>query len=162
MDESKPSKKKNKSDVETYERDIVCLPHNHPNESGLYAYPRGKVRTHLAQCGLIGKIALHSCMNEMEMNAEIRSCFSKPFSNDPFFPFKYLQSAGIGAKSLIVPATSENYEWKPKQVATMSGSGGIYILAEKPVQTESPKLPEVSVDHGHVYIYSYCKVRYII
>ena len=69
----------------------------------------------------------------MEMKAEIISCFSKPFGNDPFFPLKFLQSAGIGAKSLIVPATSENYEWKPKQVATMSGSRGIYILAGKPV-----------------------------
>ena len=124
------SSKRKKADVETYERDIVCLPYNHPNKSGLYAYPRGKARTQLAQCGLIGKVSLQSYMSEVEIKAEIRSCFAKPFGNDPFFPFKFMQSAGIGAKALIVPATSDNYEWKPKQVATMSGTRGIYILAE--------------------------------
>ena len=35
-------------------------------------------------------------------------------------------------KALIVPATSDRYKWKPKQVATMSGSRGIYIWAQKP------------------------------
>ena len=64
-------------------------------------------------------------MNEVEIKAEIRSCFAKPFGDDLF---KFLQSAGIGAKSLIVPATSDSYEWKPKQVATMGGTRGIYIL----------------------------------
>ena len=99
--------KAEKTDVETYERDIICLPHDHPNELGLYSYPRGKVRTQLAKFGLIGKISLHSWMNEVEMKAEIRSFFSRAFGDDPFFPFKFLQSAGIGAKALpLVIATS--------------------------------------------------------
>ena len=107
---------KKKKAIETYERDIVCLPHDHPNDSGLFTYPRGKVRTMLARRGLIGKIAIHSWMNEEDIRAEVCSCFSRPFANDESFPFKFLQSAGIGAKALIVPATSERYEWKPKQV----------------------------------------------
>ena len=53
--------KRKKADVETYERgSIACLPYNHPNESWLYAYPQGKERTQLAQCGLIGKVSLQS------------------------------------------------------------------------------------------------------
>ena len=139
---ARPSKRK-KADIETYERDIICLPLNHPNDSGLYSYPRGKIRTQLAQSGLIGKISLKSWMNEVEIKAEIRSCFAKPFGDDPFFPFKFLQSAGIGAKSLIVPATSDSYEWKPKQVATMGGTRGMYILAEKPIVTKAVKINEV-------------------
>ena len=123
---------KKKKTVETYERDIVCLPYDHPNDSGLFAYPRGKVRTMLARNGLIGKITLHSWMDEEEIRAEICSCFSRAFGNDESFPFKFLQSAGIGARSLIVPATSDRYEWKAKQVATMGGSRGIYVWAQKP------------------------------
>ena len=82
-------------------RDIICLPLNHPNDSVLYSYPRGKIRTQLAQRGLIGKIKLKSWMNQVEIKAEIISCFAQPFGDDPVFPFKFLQSAGIGAKSSL-------------------------------------------------------------
>ena len=125
------SGKRKKSDVETYERDIVCLPHDHPNTSGVFAYPRGKIRTQLAQRGLIGKICIHSWMDEGEIMAEVRSCFRQPFGEDSLFPFKFLQSAGTGAKALIVPATSDNYHWKAKQVAAMGGSRGILHLGAK-------------------------------
>ena len=90
------------------------------------------MRTMLARSGLIGKIAIHSEMNEEDIRAEVCSCFSRAFGNNKSFPFKFLQSAGIRAKAHIVPATSDRYEWKPKQVATMSGSWGIYIWAQKP------------------------------
>ena len=100
------------------------------------------MRTQLAKFGLIGKISVHSWMNEVEMKAEIRSCFSR---DDPFFPFKFLQSAGIGAKALIVPSISDSYQWKPKQVATMGGTRGIYILADKPMAEITVKADEVSV-----------------
>ena len=103
------------------------------------------MRTQLAKFGLIGKISLHSWMNEVEMKAEIRSCFSRAFGDDPFFPFKFLQSAGIGAKALIVPSISDSYQWKPKQVATMGGTRGIYILADKPITEITVKADEVSV-----------------
>ena len=70
-EKSQQQSKQKKSDVETYERDIICLPHDHPNNSGVFAYPRGKVRTQLAQCGLIGEISIHSWMEEDDIMAEV-------------------------------------------------------------------------------------------
>ena len=55
----------------------------------------------------------------------------KAFGGDPTFPFIILQSAGIGAKSLIVPSLSDNYEWKAKEVANSGGTRAIYIWAQK-------------------------------
>ena len=66
--------------------------------------------------------------------------FCQPFGDNPQFPFKFLQSAGTGAKALIVPATSDNYHWKAKQVATMGGTRGIYIWAQKPVEAKDPQV----------------------
>ena len=47
-------------------------------------------------------------MMEDEIFSKIRSCFDKAFGGDPTFPFIILQSAGTGAKSLIVPSLSDN------------------------------------------------------
>ena len=67
------------------------------------------------------------------MTFELKSTpASKSLSlEDPQFPFKYLQSAGAGAKSLIVPAVGDNFQWSAKQVAQMGGSRVVYIWAQK-------------------------------
>ena len=97
----------------------------------MFNFPRGKVRIELGKQGLIGKVCLQSWMSEDDIRAEIYSCFKKPFFEDPQFPFKYLQSAGAGAKSLIVPAVGDNFQWSAKQVAQMGGSRAVYIWAQK-------------------------------
>ena len=61
-------------------------------------------------------------MMEDEIFSKIRSCFDKAFGGDPTFPFIILQSAGTGAKSLIVPSLSDNYEWKAKELANSGGT----------------------------------------
>ena len=53
-------------------------------------------------------------MSEEKIFKEIRSVFNVPFGEDEQFPFKISQSAGMGAKSLIIPALSPMYEWKGK------------------------------------------------
>ena len=63
-------------------------------------------------------------MNQDEIFDEIRACFTEPFRGDVEFPFKVLQSAGAGAKSLIVPSLSPTYEWKAKEIAS-SGEAGL-------------------------------------
>ena len=56
--------------------------------------------------------------------------FKLPFNGDEEFPFKTLQSASMGSKSLIVPALSSNYECKTREVAS-SGGKSVYIWAQK-------------------------------
>lgn len=126
-----PKKRKRTPMAQVYERDIICLPLNHPRISGVFSFPRGKLRIDLGRKGLIGKIRLESFMREDEIFAKINSCFVKAFGGDDAFPFKILQSAGTGAKSLIIPSLSDNYEWKAKEVANSGGSRCIYIWAQK-------------------------------
>ena len=54
-------------------------------------------------------------MSEAEIFAKIRSCFSKAFAGSTTFPFRILQSAGSGARSLIIPSLCDNYEWSAKK-----------------------------------------------
>ena len=82
----------------------MCLPFNYPDEPGVFPFPRGKVRSSLGRQGLIGKIHLDSEMSQSEIFREIRSVFKAPFGEDEEFPFKILQSAGMGSKSLVLPA----------------------------------------------------------
>lgn len=133
--------KKAKTKV-SFERDIVCLPFNYPAEPGVFPFPRGKVRSSLGRQGLIGKIHFDSDMSEREIFQEIRSVFKVPFGEDDHFPFKILQSAGMGAKSLVVPALSPTYEWKAKEVAN-SGGRVVYIWAQRELHTTDPEAEEV-------------------
>jgi len=116
-----------------YERDIICLPLEYPETPGIFPFPRGKIRGNLGRQGLIGKICLSSAMTQEEIFSEIRSCFKEPFGGDAEFPFKVLQSAGAGSKSLILPSLSSNYEWKAKEVSSSGGTRAIYIWAQKPI-----------------------------
>lgn len=134
---SNPKPKKAKTKV-SFERDIVCLPLNYPEEPGVFPFPRGKVRSSLGRQGLIGKIHLDSEMSEREIFQEIRSVFKVPFREDEQFPFKILQSAGMGAKSLVIPALSTTYEWKAKEVAN-SGGRVVYIWAQRELYTTEPE-----------------------
>ena len=70
-------------------------------------------------------------MTQEEIFSEIRSCFKEPFDGDTEFPFKILQSAGAGSKSLILPSLSSSYEWKAKEVASSGGTRAVYIWAQK-------------------------------
>ena len=54
-------------------------------------------------------------MSEAEIFAKIRSCFNKAFAGSTTFPFRILQSAGSGARSLIIPSLCDNYEWSAKE-----------------------------------------------
>ena len=95
---------------------------DYPRSSGVFSFPRGKLRIDLGKKGLIGKIRLESCMSEAEIFAKIISCFSKAFAGSTTFPFRILQSAGSGARSLIIPSLCDNYEWSAKVVASSGGS----------------------------------------
>lgn len=80
--------------------------------------------------GLIGKIHLSSDMNENDVKQEVRSVFRVPMGNDPNFPFVFLQAAGEGSKTLVIPSVSSNYHWSAQQVARLAGQkSSIYILA---------------------------------
>ena len=79
------------------------LASNHPIIARVFAFPRGKVRVNLGRQGLIGKICLDSSMSEDEI---------------------------FSAKSLLIPALNNNYEWKAKEVANSGGSRAIYAWAQ--------------------------------
>ena len=74
--------KKKKDAIQSYERDIICLPHDYLYKGGVFNFPRGKVRIELGKQGLIGKVCLQSWMSEDDIRAEIYSCFKKPFFED--------------------------------------------------------------------------------
>ena len=130
---SSPKAKESKTKV-CFERDIVCLLLNYPDEPGVFPFPRGKVRSTLGRKGLIVKIHLDSEMCHSEIFREMRSVFKGPFGDDEEFPFKILQSAGMGSKSLVLPALSPTFEWTAKEVAT-SGGRVVYVWAQKELST---------------------------
>ena len=69
-------------------------------------------------------------MNQDEIFDEIRACFTEPFRGDVEFPFKVLQSAGAGAKSLIVPSLSPTYEWKARDSIEWGKPGCVHLGPE--------------------------------
>ncbi len=70
-------------------------------------------------------------MDEDDVKKEIRSVFRGPMSDDPDFPFDFLQAAGEGSRTLVVPSVSSTYRWTAQQVARLAGQKGIiYILAQ--------------------------------
>ena len=106
----------------------MCIPSKYckGKEVGI---PRGKTRAKLASLGLTGKIRLKSDMSEHEILMEIRSVFSSAMGYNDNFQFEFLQSAGGGSKSLVVPSRSASFAWTAKQVVASAGRGCIYILA---------------------------------
>ena len=92
-----------------------------------FAFPRGKFRTKLGSKGLIGKIRLNSSMSVREVEDEICSVFRVPMGDNDDFSFKYLQSTGVGTRTLTIPSVSV---WTAQQVAKLGNSKqAIYILA---------------------------------
>lgn len=79
--------------------------------------------------------------------AEVRSVFSSAMEHDEDFPFEFLQSAGGGTKSLIVPSRSSSFCWTAKQVVSSAGRGCIYILAlEELCSVHKVQIEEVGKD----------------
>ena len=116
--------------VQIWDRDIVCLPSSH-GPIGNIAFPRGKFRTKLGEKGLIGKIRLSSQMSVLEVEDEIRSAFRGPMGGSNDFCFHFLQSTGLGSKTLTLPAVSSSFIWTAQQVARLGSSKQpIYILAD--------------------------------
>ena len=104
-----PLKKKER--IFTYD---LCLPKSYGKGSSI---PVPRSRNVLASNGLIGKIRVTSEMSESEIFDEIRSVFSQPMNGDPNFRFDVLQSAGGRCKSLVVPSTSESFQWTASAIA---------------------------------------------
>ena len=81
--------------------------------------------------GLIGKIHITFDMDETAMKIDVFSVFEGPMGGECDFPFVFLQSAGGGSKTLVIPAQSSNYKWNGQQVYRLAGKRGtIYILAQ--------------------------------
>ena len=56
-------------------------------------------------------------------------------NGDAEFPFVFLQSAGDGCKTLVIPAQSSSYQWDAQQVARLGGQKNticILALADMP------------------------------
>ena len=124
------NKSKRPKVVQTWDRDIVCLPECLLIR-GSIKYPRSKYRARMGNLGLIGKVHLTSEMTVDEVASEVRSVFRKPMANRPDFPFDYLQPTGTGSRCLTIPSVSSSFAWTAKQVARLGTSTGtIYILAK--------------------------------
>lgn len=118
--------------IQSWDRDIICLPVSSKKSGSNISYPRGKFRTDLGSLGLIGKVHLTSMMSEEDVRNEVRSVFQGPMGGQPNFPFAFLQPTGYGSKSLTIPAVSASFEWSAQQVAKLGGNKGtIYIVAEE-------------------------------
>ena len=118
---------KKRKTIQSWDRDIVCLPQsrmNHSAGTSSFSYPRGRYRALLGKMGLIGKIHLSSDMSENDVKQEIRTVFQGPMGNDLNFPFTFLQGAGEGTKTLVIPSVSPNYHWTAQQVARLGGQKG--------------------------------------
>ena len=140
---SRPKKAKK---ISTWNRDIICLPQSRRNSAdNSFAYPRGRYRAYLGKLGLIGKLHISSDMNEDDVKGEIRSVFKGPMGNDPNFPFLYLQSAGEGSKTLVMPSVSSTFCWTAQQVARLAGQRStIYVLAQADIPNVEDEVSELS------------------
>ena len=145
------NKSKRPKVVQTWDRDIVCLPECLCIR-GSIKYPRGKYRARLGNLGLIGKIHLTSDMTVEEVASEVRSVFKKPMSERANFPFQYLQPMGTGSRCLTIPAVSSSFAWTAKQVARLGTSTGtIYILAKADLELDDEEevLPMTNTQYDH-------------
>lgn len=74
-------------------------------------------------------------MTEDEVQAEVRSVFSRAMSGRSDFPFSYLQPTGAGTRSLSIPSVSSSFSWSAQQVVKLAvGKQTIYIIAEDALQ----------------------------
>lgn len=73
-------------------------------------------------------------MTEEEVLEEVRSVFKEAMGNDSSFPFRFLQVAGGGSKSLTIPVLSASYTWTAREVVKMAGQGCLYIQAQAALQ----------------------------
>ena len=122
---------KGKGKLVTYERDIICLPKSFGCQGNLIDIPRKKdIRRMLAVNKLVGKIQLHSGMEQEEIYQEIRFVFSTPMGGADQFLFKILQSSGSDSCNLMVPELSTSYRWTAATAAGKNSKAPIYILAE--------------------------------
>ena len=103
----------------------MCIPSKYA-EGKEVGIPRAKTRAKLAPLGLAGKIRLKSDMSDHEILMEIRSVFSSAMGYNENFQFEFLQSAGGGTKSLVVPSRSASFAWTAKQLLHQLGVG-VYI-----------------------------------
>ena len=147
------NKSKRPKVVQTWDRDIVCLPECLCIR-GSIKYPRGKYRARLGNLGLIGKIHLTSDMTVEEVAGEVRSVFKKPMFERADFPFQYLQPMGTGSRCLTIPAVSSSFAWTAKQVARLGTSTGtIYILAKADLELDDEEevlhVPMTNTQYGH-------------
>ena len=114
--------------IQVWDRDIICLPKR--DDSTTFPFPRGKFRNLLGVNGLIGKIRLTSDMGEEEVENEIRSVFRWPMDGRDDFMFSFLQSTGVGTRTLTIPSVSASFQWTAQQVAKLgSYKQAIYIIA---------------------------------
>ena len=121
--------------TQSWDRDIVCLPKDEKKGTTALSYPRGKYRKWLAEQGLIGKIHLESTMTADEVQAEVRSVFTKAMCGRSDFPFCYLQPNGAGTRSLSIPSVSASFSWSAQQVVKLAvGKHTIYIRADDTLQ----------------------------
>ena len=88
------------------------------------------IRRMLAVNKLVGKIQLHSGMEQEEIYEEICSVFSTPMGGADQFLFKILQSSGGHSHTLMVPELPTSYRWTAATVAGKNSKAPIYILAE--------------------------------
>ena len=135
LKKNKAKQKKVKSNVKSYNKDIVCLPHQPNLDEQEIPFPRGKSRLTLAKLGLIGKVTLTTDMLEGDIRREICGVFNAAFGGDLLFPFKFLQSVGCGSRCLTVPCTAPSFQWSVKDIIAAAGKNAIYILAEKDICT---------------------------
>ena len=65
-----------------------------------------------------------------EVEEEVRSVFQGPMGGKSDFRFHFLQSTGVGTRTLTVPSVSSSFNWTAQQVAKLGSSKqAIYILA---------------------------------
>ncbi len=124
-----------------YVRDIMLLPSEFKGPNNNVSIPRCKRRTLLAQAGLVGKIELHSGMEEDDVREEVCEIFAQimgftqaDIQNRRYFQYAYLQRAGAGSRTLCIPSVKSSFKWNGRQVSTLAKSGCIiYLLAQEDI-----------------------------
>ena len=84
-------------------------------------------------------------MLDEEVQQEICFVFRVPMGERTDFPFVFLQRAGAGTKTLIVPVES-SFCWTAQQVARLGGyKQAIYILAKDKLEISQNSDVSISI-----------------
>ena len=68
-------------------------------------------------------------MSVIEVEDEIRSVFQGPMGGKHDFRFQFLQSTGVGSRTLTIPVLS-SFDWSAQQVAKLGNNKQpVYIIA---------------------------------